>query len=401
MKLIRNFLVLGLLTVLLISQNFAIATQHKPTQAEIDAAKKIEAAKKKLTNSATKKLNTAKNDLRKLTSIATEANRKFMLAQEELRISISNKITADKNYVYARAAVGEAHDDIGRLAISAYTKGGSLSDLEMVLHSSGPQELIDRLTTLDNLGKRNKAALQRFKAAEVIAQSAKVAAEQAQAKQVAATAAVEVAKTRAYAAKAEQQMEVAKLQAVQDKLARELASAKRVRITLEQRRQLALLEENRAQTADRTVVTTKVWKIGGPTGKSTSRTTLAQRLKAVEFAKRQVLANKPYVWGDEGPNAFDCSGLVYAAYRHAGLGWPNWDRLNASLYYRYTKQIPYEQMEPGDLIFYSYNGSIAAIHHMSIYAGSGMMWEARSTKSGLRYSSINSVKGMMPYVGRV
>jgi len=58
-------------------------------------------------------------------------------------------------------------------------------------------------------------------------------------------------------------------------------------------------------------------------------------------------------------------------------------------------------MQPGDLIFYSYNGSIAAIHHMSIYAGNNMMWEARSTRTGLRYSNINSVDGMMPYVGRV
>jgi cell wall-associated NlpC family hydrolase len=121
----------------------------------------------------------------------------------------------------------------------------------------------------------------------------------------------------------------------------------------------------------------------------------------VDFAKRQVLANKPYVWGDEGPNTFDCSGLVYAAYKSAGLGWPIWDRLNSGLYYTYTKQIPLSEMEPGDLLFYSYKGTISTIHHISIYAGDGMMWEARSTKSGLRYSNIYSMPGMMPYAGRV
>jgi len=71
------------------------------------------------------------------------------------------------------------------------------------------------------------------------------------------------------------------------------------------------------------------------------------------------------------------------------------------LYYTYTKQIPLSEMQPGDLIFYSYKGTISTIHHMSIYAGGGMMWEARSTKSGLRYSNIYSVPGMMPYAGRV
>ena len=251
------------------------------------------------------------------------------------------------------------------------------------------------------MGNRNDVALSRFKAAEVTAQKIKNAAFAAKKAQEVAIVQVEEAKKEADEAKLAQAKEVSKLQAVQDKLARELASARNVRITLEQKRQLALLEENRSQTADRTKVTIRVWRNGGPGGKSTSRTNEAQRLKAVEFAKRQVLAKKPYVWGAEGPDSFDCSGLVYAAYRFAGLGWPNWDRLNAALYYTYTKQIPIAQMQPGDLIFYSYNGSIAAIHHMSIYAGDGMMWEARSTKSGLRYSSINSVNGMMPNVGRV
>ena len=92
---------------------------------------------------------------------------------------------------------------------------------------------------------------------------------------------------------------------------------------------------------------------------------------------------------------------MYAAYKYAGLGWPSWDRLNSGLYYTYTKQIPIADMQPGDLIFYSYKGTQSTIHHMSIYAGNGMMWEARSTKTGLRFSNIYSVDGMMPFAGRV
>jgi cell wall-associated NlpC family hydrolase len=125
------------------------------------------------------------------------------------------------------------------------------------------------------------------------------------------------------------------------------------------------------------------------------------REKAVAFAKAQVLARKPYVWGSEGPNSFDCSGLVFAAYRAAGLSWPNWDRLNSSLYFSYTKHVPLSQLEPGDLLFYSYKGTVNSIHHITIYAGNGMMWEANSTPKGLLYSSIYSIKGLMPYGGRV
>ena len=379
----------------------AFANKHKPTQAEIDAAKKAEAQKKAVADAAAKKLNKAKIDLRQLSAIASQANARYLKSQKDLTIATANLAAAIVAHQNALAAVGKAHDDIGRLAISAYTTGGSLSDLESLLNANGPQELIDRLETLNLLGKNNDTALKRFKEAEIVAKKMKIAADAAKKAQEIATAVVADSKKKADDAKAEQQKEVSRLQAIQDKLAKALASAKYVRISLEQRRQLALLEESKAQTADQTKVKTKIWKTGGPSGKSTIRTTVAQRLMAVEFAKRQVLAKKPYVWGSEGPNSFDCSGLVYAAFKYAGLGWPNWDRLNAALYYKYTKQIPVAEMQPGDLIFYSYNGSIAAIHHMSIYAGNNMMWEARSTRTGLRYSNINSVDGMMPYVGRV
>ena len=379
----------------------AEAANHKPTLAQIEEAKKAELAKKKVADAAMQRLLKARGDLKKLTLLANQAQARFQSAQNELikATAVANKAADD--YQEAVAAVAFTHREIGKLAINAYTSGGGLTDIEALLSASGPQEMIDRLNTLENLGAGNKTALKRFKAAEEIAQAAKKEAEIAKEAQRIVTLKVAAAKKEADDAKAEQQKEVDKLQAVQDKLQRDLASAKKVRITLEQKRQLAILEETRANEASKVKNQSKIWRAGGPTGKSTSRTTEAQRLQAVEFAKKQVLARKPYVWGDEGPNAFDCSGLVYAAYKSAGLGWPIWDRLNSGLYYTYTKQIPLSEMQPGDLIFYSYKGTISTIHHMSIYAGGGMMWEARSTKSGLRYSNIYSVPGMMPYAGRV
>ena len=170
---------------------------------------------------------------------------------------------------------------------------------------------------------------------------------------------------------------------------------------MEQQRQLALLEEANASIAIDTKVFTKVWPDIGFRGRTTIRSDQAMRDKAVEFAKRQVQARKPYIWGDEGPNSFDCSGLVYAAYRSAGLGWPNWDRLNSSLYFSYTKHVPLNQLLPGDLLFYSYKGTVNTIHHITIYAGNGMMWEANSKGKGLLFSNIYSIKGLMPYGGRV
>jgi cell wall-associated NlpC family hydrolase len=379
----------------------AIAATPKPTLAQIEAAKKAEAAKKKIAADALKRLEKARGNLRALSAIASDARAKYLRAQAELVAATKKSQAADASYKEAAESVSSTHREIGKLAVHAYTSGGGLSDLESVLSANGPQDMIDRLSTIENLGERNKTTLTRFKAAEVVAQKAKVVADAAKEEQRVVTEKVAAAKKVADDAQAEQQKEVDKLQAVQDKLQRDLASAKRVRVTLEQQRQLALLEEARAREATQVTGQSKVWRAGGPTGVSTSRTTEAMRSKAVEFAKRQVLAGKPYVWGDEGPNSFDCSGLVYAAYRSAGLGWPNWDRLNSALYYRYVKQIPLAEMQPGDLLFYSYDGSTSKIHHISIFAGNEMMWEARSTKSGLKYSNIYSMPGLMPYAGRV
>jgi cell wall-associated NlpC family hydrolase len=251
------------------------------------------------------------------------------------------------------------------------------------------------------LGARNTTALERYKAAEIVAKAAKKKADEAKAVQEVATAKVAAAKKVADDAQALQQKEVDKLRAVQDKLMKELANARNVRVTLEQQRQLALLEESQADVAANTINQAKVWPDLGFKGRSTIRTTEAQRAAAVAFAKKQVLARKPYIWGTQGPNSFDCSGLVFASYKAAGLDWPNWDRLNSALYAGYTKHVGLNELQPGDLLFYLYKGTISTIHHITIYAGGGMMWEVNSKGKGLLYSNIYSVKGLMPFGGRV
>ena len=391
---------LAVIVVLAVPPVTAVAAP-KPTLAEIEAAKKVEAAKKKAADAQAKKLAAANQSLRTLTAKANAATALYRKAQAELAVATTAANLAAKHAAETAAAVAEAHATIGRLASNAYIMGGSITDIEPLLSSNGPQDLIDQLSTLSTLGAQNSVALARFKVAEEEARKAKKIADDAKAVQLIATEKVEAAKKVADDAKAEQAKEVAKLQKVQDELMRQLMSARKVRTTLEQQRQLALLEESQANTAIQTGGQKNVGPDRGFKGRSTSRTTQAQRDKAVAFAKTQVLARKPYVWGSEGPNSFDCSGLVYAAYRSAGLGWPNWDRLNSALYSGYTMHVSLKELVPGDLLFYSYKGTISTIHHITIYAGNGMMWEANSKGKGLLYSNIYSIKGLMPFGGRV
>jgi cell wall-associated NlpC family hydrolase len=96
--------------------------------------------------------------------------------------------------------------------------------------------------------------------------------------------------------------------------------------------------------------------------------------RAVAYARAQL--GKPYAWGDEGPGSFDCSGLTWAAWRYAGLGW---SRMTAADQWHALRDraIPRHALQAGDLIFYAHHaGDWRSIHHVALYAGSGRMVEA-------------------------
>lgn len=381
--------------------DLSFAKTPAPSQAQIDAAKAEEAAKAAAASSAQKKLNSANQTLRQLTAVADAANLKYKKAKVELAIATANALIAAKHAAAAQAEVAATNQTIGKLAANAYKMGGDFTNINSLLEANGPQDLIDRLSTLNNIGSSNATILTRFKKAEAVAKAAKVEADRTQSVVASVTAKVAAAKQAAEDAKGAQAKEVARLQGIENQLMSELAKAKSLRITLEQQRQLSLLEEANADIAANTPNQYRVWPDRGFTGRSTIRSTDAIRAAAVEFAKQQVLARKPYIWGAQGPNAFDCSGLVYAAYQAAGLNYPEWGRVTAALYFVATKRVGLGALVPGDLLFYSYDGSVQNIHHITIYAGNGMMWEANSRKLGLIYSNMYSIKGLMPYGGRV
>ncbi|WP_157254886.1 C40 family peptidase [Nonomuraea typhae] len=66
----------------------------------------------------------------------------------------------------------------------------------------------------------------------------------------------------------------------------------------------------------------------------------------IAYAHAQL--GKPYVWGAEGPNAFDCSGLTMRAYQAAGITIPR----VAADQWRWGPPVPRGQEQPGDLAFF-------------------------------------------------
>jgi cell wall-associated NlpC family hydrolase len=95
--------------------------------------------------------------------------------------------------------------------------------------------------------------------------------------------------------------------------------------------------------------------------------TTTQADKAVAYAYAQI--GKPYEWGATGPDSFDCSGLVMAAWASAGLTIPR------DTYEQWAglPHIPVSQMQPGDLIIYDGEG------HVAMYVGNGYIIDAPHT----------------------
>ena len=97
--------------------------------------------------------------------------------------------------------------------------------------------------------------------------------------------------------------------------------------------------------------------------------------KMIEIAKAQLGAK--YIRGNEGPNSYDCSGLVYYCLKQGGS---NRRRLNAAGYSNiedWEKIDSLSKLKAGDLLFFR-NNSGSKIGHVGIYIGNGEMVEASS-----------------------
>lgn len=109
--------------------------------------------------------------------------------------------------------------------------------------------------------------------------------------------------------------------------------------------------------------------------KRQSQHTAANIDKMIAAAESKI--GKKYVGGAEGPNSFDCSGLVYYCLKQAGS---NRGRYNAAGYSQVSdwQKISWGDLKKGDLMFF-WSDKKGKIGHVAIYIGNGMVIDASST----------------------
>ncbi|MPV51696.1 hypothetical protein GCO27_01160 [Corynebacterium sp. zg331] len=107
---------------------------------------------------------------------------------------------------------------------------------------------------------------------------------------------------------------------------------------------------------------------------------------AVQAALSKIGA--PYSWGATGPDAFDCSGLIYWAYQQQGMTIP---RTSQSQLAGGTP-VSRDQLQPGDVVGY-YPG----VTHVGLYIGDGKLVHASDYGIPVQVVDVDS----MPWAGAV
>ena len=102
------------------------------------------------------------------------------------------------------------------------------------------------------------------------------------------------------------------------------------------------------------------------------------------YAQIQVAQREPYCYGGTGPDCFDCSGLVVAAYRYAGVDLLRRGVRTSWQLYAFTTRIPLSWSRTGDLLFYDFDHDGVVSHVELVYrkGGTGPRMAVSATHSG-------------------
>ncbi|MGW2179932.1 NlpC/P60 family protein [Streptomyces sp. NPDC001732] len=291
-------------------------------------------------------------DLRKLYQQAEESTETYNGTAAELKKRAKEAKKLDAALVAARTALADSRDEAGRLAREQYQGRSDFSAYVRLLLSPDPEHLLDQEHVIRRAAAGRAAAVKRLTGAEKRAD--------------------ELA-TKARKVLDRQQVLAARQKKQRDTVRTRLRAVEKMLSTLSgtQLTELSRLEQQGTAKAQGALAASGAL--------SSTRPPSGAGSAAVAYAIGQI--GKPYVWGAEGPDSFDCSGLTSQAWAKAGRVIPR----TSQEQWRQLRKVPLNALRPGDLVIYFPKAT-----HVALYIGNGLVVQAPRPGSRVKVSPVAS-----------
>ncbi|MFJ8855072.1 NlpC/P60 family protein [Streptomyces sp. NPDC102437] len=292
------------------------------------------------------------SELRKLYQQAEEATETYNGTNAELKKRAAQAKKLDAELVTARTALADSHDEAGQLAREQYQGRSDFSAYMRLLLSRDPEHLLDQEHVIRRAATARAARVKRLTGAEK------------RADELATESRKVLDRQQVLAAKQKKQRDTvrARLKAVESMLAKLSGS---------QLTELSRLEQRNVKKAQGALAASGALSSTRPPSEAGG--------EAVKYAIAQV--GKPYVWGAEGPDSFDCSGLTSRAWAKAGQVIPR----TSQEQWRQLRKVPVNALRPGDLVIYFPKAT-----HVALYIGNGLVVQAPRPGSKVKVSPVGS-----------
>ena len=390
---------------------------------------------------------------------AQVANEDYLTAVDELNTATKDAQTAQTNADAAASSTAAARSDLGSIVVQTYQESGNpLDPLTPYLTSESLADLADADVALTRAGEKNNAKVQNVEALEAVATSMQTIADQKVTAKEAAKTSAATAKSDAEAAANDAQNAVTTTRINRQNLIVQLAAQRNTTVELETKYQNQVeaerkaREEAAAQAAAKAASEKAAADLAqkqaeqaasqpqesapapqeqssqpSPSPQSSAQEPATTSQPEPEAAEEEEAApapapapepapapshsgsaastainaamgylGTPYVWAGESAAGLDCSGLTMVSYAAAGVELTHSSRVQ----YGEGSLVPLDAAQPGDLVFWSSDGSQSGIYHVAIYLGDDTMIEAPTFGMTVRVTSMR-YSGVMPYAVRL
>ncbi|BCL27745.1 hypothetical protein GCM10017557_26040 [Streptomyces aurantiacus] len=277
-------------------------------------------------------------DLQRLYREAEEATETYNATEERLKRQRSEVAKLNRRLAAARLSLQDSRGAAGRLARQQYQGRSEISSYVRLLLARDPQHALDQGQVIRQVSKERAGTVRRLagneRKTDELARRAR--------------AALDSRLTLAERQKKDRDLVRKRLKGVEELLAS---------LTEEQLSQVAELEKSGVAEAQEKLVASGAL--------SSTRRPSREGGEALRYAVEQI--GKPYEWGAEGPDSYDCSGLTSRAWDSAGRAIPRtsqeqWARL---------PRVELGELRPGDLVVYFPEAT-----HVAMYLGDGRVVQA-------------------------